>query len=74
MTTIQETAAGKRTNVTAYTAPAGERLAALMAAGISRQRVVMPLIFATLVISYLATLYPARQAAKINPVDSIRYS
>ncbi len=28
----EQTAAGKRTNVTAYTAPAGERLAALMAA------------------------------------------
>jgi lipoprotein-releasing system permease protein len=33
---------------------------------------IISIIFATLLICYLATLYPARQAAKINPVDSIR--
>ena len=35
---------------------------------------IIAIISATLAICYLATLYPARQAAKINPVDSIRYS
>ena len=35
---------------------------------------IIAIIAATLVISFLATLYPARQAAKINPVDSIRFS
>jgi lipoprotein-releasing system permease protein len=35
---------------------------------------IISIISATLVICYLATLYPAHQAAKINPVDSIRYS
>ena len=35
---------------------------------------IVSIISATLVICFLATLYPARQAAKINPVDSIRYS
>jgi len=35
---------------------------------------IIAIISATLVICYLATLYPARQAAKINPADSIRYS
>ena len=35
---------------------------------------IIAIIVATLVISYLATLYPARQAAKVNPVDSIRFS
>jgi lipoprotein-releasing system permease protein len=35
---------------------------------------IIAIIIATLVISYLATIYPARQAARINPVDSIRYS
>ena len=35
---------------------------------------IMAIIAATLVICFLATLYPAHQAAKINPVDSIRFS
>ncbi len=35
---------------------------------------IFSIIIATLVICYLATLYPAHQAAKINPSDSIRYS
>lgn len=35
---------------------------------------ILAIIAATLVICFLATLYPAHQAAKINPVDSIRYS
>jgi lipoprotein-releasing system permease protein len=35
---------------------------------------IIAIIAATLVICYLATLYPAHQAAKINPVDSIRHS
>ena len=35
---------------------------------------ILAIISATLVICFLATLYPAHQAAKINPVDSIRFS
>ena len=35
---------------------------------------IIAIISATLVICFLATLYPAHQAAKINPVDSIRFS
>ncbi len=35
---------------------------------------IIAIIAATLVICFLATLYPAHQAAKINPVDSIRFS
>ena len=34
---------------------------------------IISIIAATLAICFLATIYPARQAAKINPVDSIRY-
>ena len=33
---------------------------------------IISIISATLLICYFATLYPARQATKINPVDSIR--
>ena len=35
---------------------------------------IFSIIAATLVICYLAALYPARQATKVNPADSIRYS
>ena len=35
---------------------------------------IISILSATLVICYLVTLYPARQAAKTNPMDSIRYS
>jgi len=35
---------------------------------------IISIISAALVICYLATFYPARQAAKTNPVDTFRYS
>ena len=35
---------------------------------------IISILSATLVICFLVTLYPARQAAKTNPMDSIRYS
>ena len=34
---------------------------------------VVAIILAALVICFLATLYPAHQAAKLNPVDAFRY-
>jgi lipoprotein-releasing system permease protein len=34
---------------------------------------VVAIITAAIVICFLATLYPARQAAKLNPVDALRY-
>ena len=35
---------------------------------------IVSIIFATLAICFLATLYPARQASKVNPMDSFRFS
>ncbi len=35
---------------------------------------IVAIIAAALVICFLAALYPARQASRVNPVDSIRYS
>ena len=35
---------------------------------------IISILSATLVICFLVTLYPAHQAAKTNPIDSIRYS
>jgi len=34
---------------------------------------VLGIVFATLVICFIATLYPSRQAARLNPVEAIRY-